>query len=240
VINSVARIRDGFAKVLDAFATDSGKFAQVCASRIRASSRKFATGLRGYRIRDGFAKHRKVRAEYHGSEPSLHRFAQVYASSRRIRDGFSQARTSSQGFAPDITQFHDANGNRASVRLHVTRPGDETESSHAPVATHVPQGAGQALKGCKPYTRASRRAMHCVLQLYVLQPYKNINNMNATDAQLDRHYAYSVYSEQARRCGARHGARWRGGVFILHLHFGVASCSTASSTSRCIQRACCS
>ena len=87
---------DGFAKVLDAFATDSVKFAQVRASsrrirgfathsRIRASSRKFATGSRGFatdsrrirakfaRIRDGFTQVRD------GFATGSHKFAQVCA-----------------------------------------------------------------------------------------------------------------------------------------------------------------
>ena len=96
----------------------SRKFAQEFAtqSRIRdafAGSRKFAQVRDGFaRIRDGFAKgSRRVRTDSR----------QVYASSPRIRDGFAQVRTSSQGFAPDITQFRDANARRCGVTSPVSQ-----------------------------------------------------------------------------------------------------------------------
>eukprot|EP00966_Prymnesium_polylepis_P096457 2235061-Prymnesium_polylepis.1 len=71
--------------------------------------------------------------------PPLNRcnlFRRVRAEFARIRDrftqasphgfataGFAQVRTSSQGFAPDITQFREtANARRCGVTCHVTRP----------------------------------------------------------------------------------------------------------------------
>ena len=139
ILRRYAQIRDAFAKVLDSSFADSRriressrrirdrfgqvrassrKFAQVRASsrrirgfathsRIRASSRKFATGSRGFatdsrRIRDGFAP------SSHGFATGLRKFA---TDSRRVR-------TSSHKFAPDVTQFRDANVRRG----HVTSP----------------------------------------------------------------------------------------------------------------------
>ena len=132
ILHRYAQIRDAFAKVLDSSFADSRRIRESSRrirdrfGQVRASSRKFA------QVRDAFADSRRIRG-----------FAQVRASSRRvcadsrrIRDGFApsshgfatglrkfatdsrRVRTSSHKFAPDITQFRDANARRG----HVTSP----------------------------------------------------------------------------------------------------------------------